>query len=102
MYVSDEQVRQAMLWLRISEPSMADEIRQTIEACMTDLYVAGVMHINPPDALVQQAIKLYCKAQFGYEAESERYEKAYERLKVTLCCSSKYREGGNTWTPQGG
>ena len=78
------------LWLRISGTALDGEIKQTILAALQDLHMGGVSRPDPGNALIQQAVKLYCKAQFGYEAESEKYTKAYEHLKQALSLCSDY------------
>jgi hypothetical protein len=52
------------------------EITPMIEACKLDLKIAGVSEAkitDTPDALVFRAIVLYCKANFGYEENAERF-----------------------------
>jgi len=77
-------------WLRITSASLDDEIEQTISACIPDLKNAGVKNAALDDPLIQQAIKLYCKAQFGYDDSSSKFAKAYELLKQSLSLSSEY------------
>ena len=43
--------------------------------------------------LIQQAVKLYLKAHFGYDDQPEKWEAAYERLKAALSLSSDYTTG---------
>lgn len=78
------------LFLRVSSASADAEIQQTIDACLLDLRNAGVSSLDTDDPLIQQAVKLYCKAQFGFSADSEKYERAYEHLKASLSLSSDY------------
>lgn len=40
--------------------------------------------------LIQQAVKLYCKAQFGYDDTSSKFAKSYELLKQSLSLSGEY------------
>lgn len=77
-------------WLRISSISLDDEIEQTISACIPDLKNAGVKNTALDDPLIQQAIKLYCKAQFGYDDASSKFAKSYELLKQSLSLSGEY------------
>lgn len=78
------------LWLRITGGAADMEIEQTIQSALLDLKVAGVVKADPSDALIKQAVKLYCKAQFGYDAESAKYETAYEHLKTALALCGEY------------
>lgn len=80
----------AKTWLRITSSAYDDEITQTIDACVLDLTNGGVVNIDSSDTLIQQAIKLYLKAQFGYNDESDKFAKAYEFLKYSLELSEDY------------
>lgn len=79
-------------WLRIATVSRDEEIRQVAMACLIDLYNGGVSKISLEDAAVQQAIKLYLKAQFGYDTDAVRFGEAYEHLKKALALSGEYNE----------
>ncbi len=68
------------------------EINPLIEACKLDLKLAGVSTTkltDTPDALVTRAIILYCKANFGYEENAERFQKAYDALKISLALAGE-------------
>lgn len=90
--ISDSLVQTACGWLRISTGLRDDEIRQTAEACLTDLYNSGLSEdaIDTDDAVIQQAIKLYLKAQLGYDADAERFAEAYRNLRDSLALSGDY------------
>ena len=66
------------------------EVTPIIEACFLDLRIAGVNVIEETDPLIQRAVILYAKANFGFDGESERYQKAYEALKNSLALSGDY------------
>ena len=53
---------EAKLWLRRSTDSLVREVVQTVAACLMDLGVVGVKNIDAEDPLIQQAAKLYLKA----------------------------------------
>ena len=86
-----EKVRSA---LRIKHNNLDNELRDEIAACQIDLNLAGVEKTDPEDYLINEAIKLYCRAKHNFEGEGERYQKNYEKLKNALSLSSKY--GGDT------
>lgn len=88
--ISYELVTAARGWLRIGITSRDDEIRQVISACLIDLSNAGVANLDTTDPLIQQAMKLYLKSQFGYDEEAGRFGQAYEFLKCSLALSSDY------------
>lgn len=79
-------------WLRISSNSVDAEVEQTIGACVLDLKNAGVVTVMLNDTLVQQAVKLYCKAQFGFDKDAEKFGDAYEHLKAALALSGDYNK----------
>ena len=64
------------LALRIKNYKLDDDITDLIDACKIDLSISGVKKIDETDALVIQAVKLYCKANFGLDnKDSEKYQK---------------------------
>ena len=79
------------LALRIKSNKLDEEITDLIEACKIDLSLSGVKRIKDTDSLIQQAIKLYCKANFGLDnKDSEKYQKSYEMLKISLSLCGDY------------
>lgn len=90
--ISADLISAAHSWLRISTTSADDEIKQTIAACLIDLKNGGVVVIDVTDAAIRQAIKLYLKAQFGYDDKADKFAQAYEFLKRSLALSGDYNE----------
>lgn len=84
-----EQIRKA---LRMNHSKLDDDIRDTISACQRDLSLAGIVCNDEEDFLIIQAIKLYCRWQFNYEGQADRYEKAYNSLRISLALSGDYNE----------
>ncbi|MBR2311127.1 MAG: DNA-packaging protein [Oscillospiraceae bacterium] len=80
----------AKIWIRKSVSKLDTEIQQTVAACMLDLKNAGIVNFRAEDPLLQQAAKLYLKAQFGFDEKSEKWEQAYEHLKAALSLSYDY------------
>lgn len=79
------------LALRIRTTALDSEIDDLIEACKLDLGLAGVSKIEETDPLIQRAMILYCKANFGLEnKDSEKYQKSYEMLKTSLALAGDY------------
>lgn len=76
--------------LRVKTETFDDEIGALIEACKLDLDTAGVPLINETNPLCVRAIILYCKANFGFSDEQEKYLEMYDRLKITMSNSSGY------------
>ena len=83
-----EDIRRA---LRISNDSLDDEIRDTIDAAVLDLRTAGAGR-GDVDALTSMAVKLYARWQFDYRGKGEQYRQAYESLKAVLSLCPEYRE----------
>ena len=85
-----ELLPEAKKWMHAISDAADDEYVQAIEACVLDLDNAGVVYRDLDDPLIQQAVKLYLKAQAGYEENAERFNEAYEHLKRALAISSTY------------
>jgi hypothetical protein len=88
------QIDEVKLALRVSSTAFDAEIESIIAACKRDLSMAGVKMILDGDPLIRQAIKLYAKANFGYDESSEKFTKAYESLKNSMSLSGDYNLGG--------
>lgn len=87
--------------LRVAGQEFDDEILSYIKTSATDLKRAGIVHsfFDPSDYSwecdfqILQAIKWYCRSVFGlYNADMEKYAKAYASLKATLCTQRFYTE----------
>lgn len=78
--------------LRISSTSakITEEIEDCIAACKVDLKNDGVKRIDETDALIIRAITLYCKAEFGYQNNAEKFRNSYDILKMRLSMSQEY------------
>ena len=89
-WTSEDLLAPVKLWLRISSDKMDDELEQTIDACKLDLSNSGVKNLDSADPLIRQAVKLYCKVQFGYDDSAGKFAEAYEHLKAALSLSGDY------------
>jgi hypothetical protein len=88
--ITNEMVASAKKWLRIETQATDDEVRQTLEACLLDLSIGGVAAISTTDKLIQQAMKLYLKSQYGYDPNADKFGQAYEHLKRALALCGDY------------
>ncbi len=70
------------------------EITDLIKAAANDLDRQGVRTIDLDDPLTKQAVKLYCKAHYGYDNEP-RFQEAYEALSAAMSLSGDYDEDGD-------
>lgn len=82
--------------LHISNSANDDDIADVIAAAMIDLELAGVAAANDMDALVKQALKLYCRSYFNYQGDGERWQKAYAALKVSMAMCGDYNTAVRT------
>ena len=89
---ADTLLPSARLWVRRCAPSLDEELRQTIASGLLDLHNHGVARIDPANPLIQQAVKFYVKANFGYDEDSEKWQKGYERLRDNLSLNGEYNK----------
>lgn len=79
------------LALRIKSNSLDLEIQDLIESAKADLNISGVKNLDEEDPLIIQAVKTYCKANFGLDNKgSEKYQKSYDMLKQHLSLCGEY------------
>lgn len=88
------------LALRLSGTALDGEVSDLINAAIADLRLVG---INIPaeagsssktlgDPLLDRAVVLYTKAEFGFNDDAERYRNAYDYLKCALSLAADYIE----------
>lgn len=86
------------LGLRTSHKKLDDDIQADIDACLADLKVCGIIHAEEDNALIFNAIKLYCRSLYTDDpAKSAEYHGRYERLKACLQMAEGYG-----WVAEGG
>lgn len=94
----DELLEKVKLTLRITEDTFDAEITDLINACLSDLGVAGVstdmLADVYTDPLIIMAVKTYCRAHFGEPDEYERLKASYDEQKAQLSMYSGY----TVWT----
>ncbi len=83
------------LALRIKSSAFDEEIIELIESAKLDLKISGVYNVEGEhgeyDPLIFQAIKTYCKANFGLDnKDSEKYQASYDSLKQHLSLCGEY------------
>lgn len=84
-------VEKVKLALRIRSNAYDIDIYDLIESAKLDLSISGVKKIDEEDPLIQQAIKTYCKANFGLDnKDSEKYQKSYDMQKQHLSLCGDY------------
>lgn len=90
MVFSEEYIIQLMHAVRVKSSVSKEEITDLAEACIKDLEIAGVYVTDAEDPLCRQAVKLYCKAHYGYDDDSEKFGEAYTALKDAMALSGDY------------
>lgn len=85
--------------LRQASNEFDDEIGSYIDTCATDLQNTGILSsfftptgsVWEPDMQILQACRWYALSNFGlYNADMEKYAKAYASLKATISTQRKY------------
>lgn len=81
------------LAMSIKTTAYDGDIQELIDACKTDLSLAGVNRIDDNDSLTVRAVIFYAKSYFrANEQSADRYAKAYENLKIAMSLSGEYTE----------
>lgn len=77
--------------LRISHSILDEDIKADIEACLLDLTVCGIIDPQDTDALIYNAIKLWCRSLYTDDpAKGAEYLRRYEALKSCLMMAEGY------------
>lgn len=80
------------LSLKQKATAFDEDINEIIEAAKLDLRGAGVELIDDTDKMTRQAIKLYCKANYGTDpADMDKYQKQFDKLKLNMSVSKYYK-----------
>lgn len=82
------------LALRIVTNDFNDEIADLIKACKSDLQAGGVI-VSVVDEFILQAIKTYCRANFGNPSNYDRLKASYDEQKAQLGMRSGYTKWVN-------
>ena len=91
----------AKLALRRTSNAFDDEIKDLISAAVQDMRNVGITALPDTvdytaetfgDPLIDRAVILYCKAEFGYLSvdEAKRFRDAYDYLKCALSLAGDY------------
>ena len=65
--------------IRVMSDSSDEEIDDLVKSCQKELEMAGV-YGDESDPTYYQAIVLYCKANYGYDEDTERFRMAFQAL----------------------
>lgn len=81
--------------LRITTTYFDDELNQLIAAALLDLGLGGASSgvlVENYDALVNQAVITYVKANFGQPEDYDKIKQAYDEQKAQLGMATGYTE----------
>jgi len=87
----DEYVKIIRQRMRIKSETLDSEIESYINAALLDMKRAGA-DVNESDLanpLVLTCTEFYCKWLLNFEAEGEKYETAYEKVRDSIALSRK-------------
>ena len=77
--------------LRVSHSKLDEDIQADIDACLLDLEVCGVVFAESSDALILNAVKLWCRSLYTDDpAKGAEYLRRYESLKACLMMAEGY------------
>ena len=92
MAIEQELLNKVKTNLRISHSVLDDDLADTVEACLKDLEVCGLVSPQPTDPLILNAIKLYCRAAYTDDTgKAAAYQARYDALKSCLMMAEDYR-----------
>lgn len=75
--------------IRVMSDSSNGEIEDLAKSCRKELEMAGV-YGDESDPTYYQAIVLYCKANYGYDEDTERFQMAFQALRDAMSLSGDY------------
>jgi len=79
--------------LSITNNKRDAELEHNIYAARLALDVGGVRSPVEGDPLLNQAIIYYCRWQFNYQGDGERYRAYFEQLRDTMSYCPEYNGG---------
>jgi len=78
------------LALRIGTNDLDDEVQNVIDSCLLDLKYSGIKNRDEVDPLINRAVIVYAKANFGFNEDSEKYQNAYNMIANKLALIAEY------------
>lgn len=81
--------------VRVRSADAEFELEGLVASCKKEMEVAGI-YGDETDPLYRQAIRLYCKAHYGYDEDTERFQAAFGSLRDAMALSGDYiKEAAN-------
>ena len=91
---STETVKKIKTDLRISHSVLDGDLADTIDACLADLKACGVVNAQETDALILNALKLWCRSNYTDDTnKAAAYFERYNSLKASLMMTAGYGGG---------
>lgn len=92
MEITEGFVTEMMGYLRVRSEVAKPEIEALLSACVHDLAMNAVYVTDPQDPLTKRAMMLYCKANYGYDndTDADRFRQAYKALRDSMGLSLDY------------
>ena len=79
------------LAIRRSHDKLDADLQADIDACLSDLRVAGIIYADETDPLIFNAIKLYCRSTNTDDTtKAAEWLRRYEELKACLQMAEGY------------
>lgn len=91
--VNDELIEELKRIIRTKSSDAELELTGLVEACRKELEFAGI-YGTEIDPTYRQAIRLYCKAHYGYDADTQGFRDAYKSLRDAMALSGDYQKEG--------
>lgn len=76
--------------LRVSHSALDTLYNSTINECLADMQLKGVLEPNVSDPNILAAVKLYCQAVHGDPSLSEKFMQRYEKKRDGLVVAKDY------------
>lgn len=96
MNIPEGYIDSLMAKIRVKSSTAKDELAALVGSAVRDLDIAGVYVTNLEEPLCERAITLYCKANYGYDGDSEKFRAAYAALRDAMSLSGDYpKEAGD-------
>ena len=90
MDIPERYIESLMAKIRVKSITAKEELAALVGSAVRDLDIAGVYVTNLEEPLCERAITLYCKANYGYDSDSEKFRAAYASLKDAMALSGDY------------
>lgn len=75
--------------VRVRSVDAEFELEGLVASCEKEMEIVGI-YGDETDPLYRQAIRLYCKAHYGYDEDAERFREAFDSLRDAMALSGDY------------